>query len=60
MSDFRSEARRWLAAEPDADMREELEALLAGDDDELAFASAGACNSVRPVCAPRWAAARSG
>ncbi len=36
MSDFRSEARRWLAAEPDADMREELEALLAGGDDELA------------------------
>ncbi len=36
MSDFRSEARRWLAAEPDADMREELESLLAGADDELA------------------------
>ncbi len=36
MSDFRSEARRWLAAEPDADMREELESLLAGSDDELA------------------------
>jgi phosphomannomutase len=35
MSDFRSEARRWLAAEPDADMREELESLLAGADDEL-------------------------
>jgi phosphomannomutase len=35
MSDFRSEARRWLAAEPDADMREELESLLAGEDDEL-------------------------
>ena len=37
MSDFRSEARRWLAAEPDADMREELEHLIAGDDDELAL-----------------------
>jgi phosphomannomutase len=36
MSDFRSVARRWLAAEPDADMRGELEALLAGPDDELA------------------------
>ncbi|MEP7115154.1 MAG: phospho-sugar mutase, partial [Ilumatobacteraceae bacterium] len=35
MSDFRSEARRWLAAEPDADMRAELESLLAGSDDEL-------------------------
>jgi phosphomannomutase len=35
MSDFRSEARRWLAAEPDEDMREELEGLLAGPDDEL-------------------------
>jgi phosphomannomutase len=35
MTDFRSEARRWLAAEPDEDMREELESLLAGDDDEL-------------------------
>jgi phosphomannomutase len=35
MSDFRSEARRWLAAEPDADMRDELESLLAGADDEL-------------------------
>ncbi len=30
MSDFRSEARRWLAAEPDADMRDELEALAGG------------------------------
>ena len=36
MSDFRSEATRWLAAEPDADMREELESLIAGSDDELA------------------------
>jgi phosphomannomutase len=36
MSDFRSVARRWLAAEPDADMRDELQALLAGPDDELA------------------------
>ncbi len=36
MSDFHSVARRWLAAEPDADMRDELEALLAGPDDELA------------------------
>ncbi len=35
MSDYRSEARRWLAAEPDEDMREELESLLAGSDDEL-------------------------
>ena len=35
MSDFRSEARRWLAAEPDEDMREELEGLLAGPEDEL-------------------------
>jgi phosphomannomutase len=35
MSDYRSEARRWLAAEPDEDMREELESLLAGADDEL-------------------------
>jgi phosphomannomutase len=37
MSDFRSEATRWLAAEPDEDMREELESLLAGADDELAI-----------------------
>ena len=37
MSDFRSEARRWLAAEPDADMRDELESLLAGADDELSL-----------------------
>lgn len=36
MSDLRDVAGRWLAAEPDADMREELEALLAGPDDELA------------------------
>ena len=35
MSDFRSEARRWLAAEPDEDMREELESLLAGEDEDL-------------------------
>ena len=37
MSDFRSEARRWLAAEPDADMRGELEALIAGDDEALSL-----------------------
>ena len=36
MSDFRSVARRWLAAEPDDDMRDELQALLIGPDDELA------------------------
>jgi len=36
MSDFRSVARRWLAAEPDEDMREELRSLLAGGGDELA------------------------
>src|SRR3954447_15015993 len=35
MSDFRSVARRWLAAEPDEDMRQELEGLIAGGDDEL-------------------------
>jgi phosphomannomutase len=35
MSDFRSVARRWLAAEPDDDMRGELEALIAGSDAEL-------------------------
>ena len=33
--DVRTVASRWLAAEPDADMRAELEALLAGPDDEL-------------------------
>ena len=32
----RAEAERWLAAEPDADIRDELEALLAGPEDELA------------------------
>jgi phosphomannomutase len=36
MSDVRLEAARWLAAEPDDDMRDELAALLAGPDDELA------------------------
>ncbi|MGZ7023231.1 MAG: phospho-sugar mutase [Ilumatobacteraceae bacterium] len=36
MSDFSSVARRWLAAEPDSDMRDELTALLAGPPDELA------------------------
>ncbi|HEX2782126.1 MAG TPA: phospho-sugar mutase [Ilumatobacteraceae bacterium] len=36
MSDFSSIARRWLAADPDADMRDELTALLAGPADELA------------------------
>src|SRR3954447_13194385 len=35
MSDFRSVARRWLAAEPDEDMRDELESLLAEPPDEL-------------------------
>jgi phosphomannomutase len=37
MTDFRSEAKRWLAAEPDEDMREELESLIAGADDALAL-----------------------
>jgi len=32
---LRSTARRWLAAEPDADMRDELEVLIAGPDSEL-------------------------
>ena len=32
----RAEAERWLAGEPDADIRAELEALLAGSADELA------------------------
>ena len=37
MSDSaRAEAERWLAGEPDADIRAELEALLAGAADELA------------------------
>lgn len=35
IAEFRSIAQRWLAAEPDADMRAELEALLAGPEDEL-------------------------
>ena len=30
------DAERWLAAEPDADIRAELEALIAGPADELA------------------------
>jgi len=34
-SDAQSTAARWLAAEPDADMREELVALLAGPADQL-------------------------
>ncbi len=32
---FLDTARHWLAAEPDADMRAELEALLAGPAEEL-------------------------
>ena len=36
MSDFSAVARRWLAAEPDSDMRDELTALLAGPPDDLA------------------------
>ena len=32
---LRATARRWIAAEPDADMRTELEALVEGPDDEL-------------------------
>ena len=35
-SSSRATAEKWLAAEPDADMREELVTLLAGPDDELA------------------------
>lgn len=34
-------ARRWLEAEPDADVRDELQALLDGDPDELAARFAG-------------------
>lgn len=36
MSDVRHTAGRWLAAEPDEDMRAEIRALLDGPDDELA------------------------
>ncbi len=36
MSDARAVAQRWLATEPDADMRAELEGLLVGHADELA------------------------
>ena len=36
MSDFRDVARRWLAAEPDDDMRAELKALLDGPEEALA------------------------
>lgn len=41
MSTHRTEAERWLAAEPDDDIREELRSMLALDDGELAdrFAS---------------------
>ena len=35
-ADLSAEARRWRAAEPDADMRDEIDALLAADPDELA------------------------
>ncbi len=34
--DPKNAAQRWLAAEPDADIRDELQALLDGDQDELA------------------------
>src|SRR5690606_6263688 len=34
-NDARTTAERWLAAEPDDDIRDELRALLAGDDTEL-------------------------
>jgi len=37
----RDEAERWLAAEPDADMRDELRALLDGPDAELAARFSG-------------------
>jgi phosphomannomutase len=40
-SDPRSTATRWLASEPDADMRAELSALLDGPDDVLAARFAG-------------------
>lgn len=36
IADLRATAERWLAAEPDADMRDELAALLAGPDEALA------------------------
>ncbi len=35
IAEFRSTAQRWLAAEPDADMRAELEALLSGSEADL-------------------------
>jgi phosphomannomutase len=40
-SDLRTTARAWLAAEPDADCRQELTDLLEGDDEMLALAFAG-------------------
>jgi phosphomannomutase len=39
--DLRAAAQRWLAAEPDDDIRAELTALLDGDGDELADRFAG-------------------
>ena len=53
-------ARRWLAAEPDDDMREELESLLAGGDDELAERFDGRLQFGTAGCGPRSAPARSG
>jgi phosphomannomutase len=41
MSDARAVAQRWLATEPDADMRAELEGLLIGPVDELAARFSG-------------------
>ena len=46
---LRVEAQRWLEAEPDADMRAELAALVAGDADELAERGEGDPPNVDPV-----------
>ena len=59
--DPRTTAERWLAAEPDDDMRDELERLLAGSAERPgARGSPVGCSSARPACAARSAPGRSG
>ncbi|MEO5723555.1 MAG: hypothetical protein ABIR12_04310 [Ilumatobacteraceae bacterium] len=53
-------ARRWLAAEPDEDMRLELAELLSGSVRRLSTDSPVGCNSAPPDCVAQWAPGRSG
>ena len=60
IAELRSVAQRWLQAEPDADMRAELDALLAGPEDVLVERFTGRLNSAPRACVPPSVQGHSG